>query len=70
MSKLLEKLIAKVRKLPDDEQDLVAGRLMAHFDEVPSDADRVSIEEAREAYENGDFAVLAKWKHDMGIGDN
>ena len=70
MSKLLEKVIAKVRKLPDDEQDLVAGRLMEHFDEAPSDADRVSIDEAREAYENGDFAVLATWRHDLGIGTN
>ena len=70
MSKLLEKVIAKVRKLPDEEQDFVAVRLMEHFGEVSSDSDRVSIDAAREAYENGDFAVLAKWKHDMGIGNN
>jgi hypothetical protein len=67
MSKLLEKVIATVRKLPDHKQELVARRLMEHLDEVPWDTDRISMAEAREAYANGDFAVIATWKHGLGI---
>ena len=69
MSKLLENAIAEVRKLPDEVQDLAAARLMEYFDEAPSDADRVSIDEARDAYERGDFVTLTKWRDEMGISN-
>jgi len=70
MSKMLENAIAKVRKLPENLQDLAAERLMEYVDESPADAERVSIDEAREAYAIGDFVTLAKWRHDLGLTDN
>lgn len=61
---MLENAIAKVRKLPENLQDMAAERLMEYVDESPSAAERVSTDEAREAYANGDFVTLAKWRHE------
>jgi hypothetical protein len=69
MNKRLEKAIAKARKLPEEIQDFAAARLMECFDEASSDSDRVSIEQARDAYDAGDFALLATWRRQMGIID-
>jgi hypothetical protein len=67
MSKLLENAITKLRKLPKNLQDMAAERIIEYVDESPpSAAGRVSIDEAREAYANGDFVTLAKWRHDLG----
>ena len=66
MSKLFDRAIAKVRKLPDDQQDLVAAHLIEQIED-PSADDRMSIDEAREAYLNGDLLVLARWRRDLGI---
>jgi len=66
---MLENAIAKVCKLPESIQDQAAERLMEYVDELPADSERVSIEEAREAYANGDFMILSKWKRDLGIDD-
>jgi hypothetical protein len=70
MNKMLENAIAKVRKLPENIQERAAERLMEYVDESPADSERVSIEEAREAYANGDFLTLAKWRNDLGLTDN
>jgi hypothetical protein len=66
MSKLLENTITKLRKLPKNLQDMAAERIIEYVDESPSAAGRVSIDEAREAYTNGDFVTLAKWRHELG----
>ena len=66
MSKMLESAIARVRKLPKSLQDKAAERLMQYVDESPAASERVSIDDAREAYANGDSVTLAKWRHDLG----
>jgi hypothetical protein len=68
MSKMLESAIAKVRKLPKSLQDKAAERLMQYVDESPAASERVSIDEAREAYTNGDSVTLAKWRHENSSG--
>ena len=70
MSQRLERVIAKVRKLPKGLQDAAAQRLLEYVDQDPSASERVSIDEAREAYANGDLVTLSKWRHDLGLADN
>ena len=70
MSQRLERAIAKLRKLPGDLQDTAAQHLLEYVEQAPSASERISIEEAREAYANSDFLTLATWKRDMGIADN
>jgi hypothetical protein len=70
MSKMLESAIAEVRELPKSLQDTAAKRLLEYVNQNPSAFDRVSIDEAREAYANGDFVKLSKWRHDLGLADN
>jgi hypothetical protein len=70
MSKRFESAIAKVRRLPKSLQDLAAARLLEYVNEGSPASERVSIDEAREAYSNGDFVTLAKWRHDLGLADN
>jgi len=70
MSKRFESAIAKVSRLPKDIQDLAAARLLEYVSEGSPASERVSIDEAREAYSNGDFVTLAKWRHDLGLADN
>jgi hypothetical protein len=69
MSKRLERAISKLRKLPKGLQDTAAERLLEYINQDPTSG-RVSIDEAREAYADGDFLTLSKWKHDLGLGDN
>jgi hypothetical protein len=70
MSKMLESAIAKVRKLPKSLQDKAAKRLLEYVNQNPSASARVSIDDAREAYANGDFVTLSKWRQDLGLADN
>ena len=70
MSQRLERAIAKMRKLPDDLQDTAAKHVLEYVDQAPSASERISIEEAREAYANGDFLTLSTWKRDVGLTDN
>ena len=70
MSQRLERAIAKLRKLPGDLQDTAAQHLLEYVDQGPSASGRISIEEAREAYANGDFLTLSTWKRDLGLTDN
>jgi hypothetical protein len=70
MSKMLESAIAKIRKLPETLQDKAAERLLVYVDEMPSGSERVSIDDVREAYANGDFITLAKWRRDLGLADD
>ena len=70
MSRRLERAIAKLRKLPSDLQDTAAKHLLEYVDQAPSASERISIEEVREAYANGDFLTLATWKRDIGLIDN
>jgi hypothetical protein len=70
MSKILERAIAKARKLPKSLQNEAAERLLEYVDGSPAASERISIDEVREAYANGDFLTLAKWKHDLGLVDN
>jgi hypothetical protein len=67
MSKRFEHAIARLRQLPKRRQDEVAKRLLEFVDEAPSASERVSIDEAREAYANGDFATLATWRLQIGL---
>jgi hypothetical protein len=67
MSKRFERAIARLRELPKGRQDEVAKRLLEYVDENPEESGRVSIDEAREAYADGDFATLAKWKLQIGL---
>jgi hypothetical protein len=67
---MLETAIAKLRRLPKGLQDKAAKRLLEYADENSSASERISIEEAREAYANGDLMTLATWKRDLGLVDN
>jgi hypothetical protein len=70
MSKRLESAISKLRKLPKSLQNRAAQRLLEFVDESSTASERVTIDEAREAYASGDFVTLARWKHDLGLVDN
>lgn len=69
MSKLLERTISELRKLPKGRQNKAAKRLQEYLDQDRSAPEHVSIDEAREAYANGDFLTLARWKRDLGLID-
>lgn len=68
MSKYLKQAIAKLQQLPKGLQtDEVAKRLLEYVDKTPSESERVSIDEAREAYADGDLATVATWKLQIGL---
>lgn len=67
MSKRLERAIAELQQLPKGLQDVIAKRLLEYIDETPAATGRVSVDEAREAYADGDFATLATWKLQIGL---
>ncbi|TQF27445.1 hypothetical protein UNPF46_30760 [Bradyrhizobium sp. UNPF46] len=67
MSKRLQRAIAKLERLPKGLQEEAATFLLAYVDETPTTSERISIDEAREAYANGDFATLATWKLELGL---
>jgi hypothetical protein len=69
MRKPLADAIAKLSKMPKDLQDVAAKRILEFMDETSSVSERISLDEAREAFANGDFVTLAKWKHDLGLAD-
>jgi hypothetical protein len=70
MSKRLESAIAKLRRLPKGLQNKAAAHLLEYVNEGSKASERISIDEAREAYANGDFLTLSKWKHDLGFADD
>jgi hypothetical protein len=70
MSKLLDEAIAKIRELPEQEQDSAANALIQYIDEIPTIRDQVAISEGREAYKRNEFASLDHWRHEMGLGDH
>jgi hypothetical protein len=47
-----------------------AERLLEYVDGIPSASERVSNDDARNAYTNGDFVPLAKWRLDLRFADN
>jgi hypothetical protein len=69
MRRSLADAFAKLSKMPKDLQDVAAERLLDFMDETSSVSERVSLDAAREAFANGDFVTLAKWKHDLGLAD-
>ena len=70
MSKLFEQAIAKVRELPEQDQDIAAEQLIQLVDEIPTLSDLAVISEGREAFKQGDFIPLKQWRHDMGLGNH
>ena len=71
MTKLLEQAIAKVRALPDDDQDAVAVQLLAmadlggfggELDEETRAAIREGLEQARRGEFVPDAEIAARWK--------
>jgi hypothetical protein len=70
MSKLLDEAIAKIRGLPDQEQESAANALIQYIDEIPTLRDQVAISEGREAYMRNEFVSLDHWRHEMGLGDH
>ena len=69
MAKLLEQVIARLRKMPDVVQDLAAERLLRHVDETPEPDELAAITEGRRAFAKGDFISLDHWRHDVELGD-
>lgn len=69
MRRPLADAIAKLSKLPEELQTVAAERLLDFIDETSSVSERVSLDEAREAFADGDFLTIAKWKHDLGLDD-
>ena len=70
MRKLLEEAIAKLRELPEREQNAAANALIQYVDEIPTLRDQVAISEGREAYERNEFVSFDHWRHEMGLGDH
>jgi predicted transcriptional regulator len=62
MTKLLEKAIAKVRELPEDEQDALAAALLAMTGEEPptirlDEVTRAAVREGLAEAERGEFVA-------------
>ena len=66
MTKLLEAAIAKLRELPEDEQDTAAAELLGYIADFPTREERAAIAEGRKEYERGEFITLDQWRHDVG----
>ena len=70
MTKLLEKAIARARKLPAEDQDAVAVAVLSMAEEAPvvalDDETRAAIREGLEQARRGEFAtdeeITALWK--------
>lgn len=70
MTKLLEKAIAKVRELPEEDQDTVAVAVLAMAEETPivdlDDETRAAIREGLDQARRGEFVsdeeIEALWK--------
>ena len=69
MTKLLEQVIARLRKMPDVVQDLAAERLLRHVDEAPEPDELAAITEGRRAFAQGEFTSQDQWRHDVELGD-
>ncbi len=67
MTRLLEDAVKMLRWLPRKHQDQIALRLLDAIRNSHSSQDKISIDGARDAFENGDFMQLAKWRSDLGI---
>jgi hypothetical protein len=65
---LLDRAIASARKLPQPEQDLAAAYLMEYCSSGAFFS-QAAVDEAREAYAEGDLAFLTKWRKLLGIAD-
>jgi hypothetical protein len=70
MRKRLDSALAKLRRLPKSLQNKAAAHLLEYVNEGSPASERFSIAEAREAYSNGDFLTLSKWKNDLGLADD
>jgi hypothetical protein len=70
MTKLLEEAIAKLRELPDEEQEQAATELMRYLSDVPSAEDTAAIAKGRAAYQRGEFTPLEQWRHDVGLSNH
>jgi hypothetical protein len=63
MTKLLERAIAKVRELPEQDQDVLGAMILALADELPDGVDsldddtRAAIREGLEQARRGEFAT-------------
>ena len=55
MTKLLEQVIERLRRLPKYMQDSAARALISQLDEEPEPGDRKTIDAGRRALERGDF---------------
>ena len=66
MNKLLEVAIAKLRELPEEQQDTAATELIGYISDFPTAEERASIEQGRKEYERGEFITLDQWRHDVG----
>jgi len=71
MTKLLERAIAKIRELPDEDQDVLALQLLAMAAEGVADVEldeetRIAIREGLEQAQRGEFVpdeeIAALWK--------
>jgi hypothetical protein len=70
MTKLLERVIEKVRQLPQDEQDMAAAELIGYLADFPTPQEHAAIAEGRLAYKQGDFISLDEWRHDMELDNH
>jgi hypothetical protein len=68
MKQVIEDVIARLRALPESEQEQAAQDLMRYLADVPTMAERATIAEGRLAYERGESIPLDQWRHEMGLG--
>jgi hypothetical protein len=69
MSTLLDKVIEKVRELPEADQDMAAVELLSLLAEFPTAGERAAIAEGRAEFERGEFTTHEQWRHDMGLAN-
>jgi hypothetical protein len=65
MTKLMERVINRLRKLSESEQDELARDVAELLDELPTKEELSAITEGWEAYERGEYMTLSQLEHEM-----
>jgi hypothetical protein len=67
MTTLMEQVIQLLRRVPEAQQDQLAGEVSELLEEFPMKDELAAIREGEEALSRGDFITLEQWQHEMGL---
>jgi hypothetical protein len=65
MTRLMESIINRLRKVSASEQDELARDVAELLDEIPTKEELNAIVEGWEAYDSGDYMTLSQLEHEM-----